>query len=151
MSSLLKKKCRVMKHKQCSESDYGVIYKNVSSTKPMEIFNEIRELEARYTACTGKVNRIIRFVMLSNMRAYSLNEERLITQSFVDAFGGQLAGRIESANYITDAVTAPNINLIEAVTERQDVAATPSSIFSGKVIVFFVNPTKPSEFSGVDL
>ena len=42
MSSLLKKKCRVMKNKQCSESDYGVIFKNVSSSKPMDIYNEIR-------------------------------------------------------------------------------------------------------------
>jgi hypothetical protein len=44
MCSLLKKKCRIMSDKQINESDYGVIYKDVQSSKPIEIYNEIKVL-----------------------------------------------------------------------------------------------------------
>jgi hypothetical protein len=82
--------------------------------------------------------------MLSNMRAYSENEERLITQSqAVDISEGMFAPPIESAGYITDTVTAPNVNLMEKDANRSD-ETTLKSTFSGKVIVFFMNPTKPS-------
>jgi hypothetical protein len=44
MCSLLKKKCRIMSDKQINESKYGVIYKDVKSSKPIEIYNEIKVL-----------------------------------------------------------------------------------------------------------
>jgi hypothetical protein len=59
--------------KDCTEmeSDYGVILKGVKSTKPTDVFNEIKHLEAKYFACTGKYNRITRFAKLSDMKAFS--------------------------------------------------------------------------------
>lgn len=39
MSSVLKKKCRIMKDARDMEADYGVILKGVRSTKPADVFN----------------------------------------------------------------------------------------------------------------
>lgn len=44
MCSVLKKKCRIMKERKDMESDYGVILKGVKSSKPTDVFNEIRHL-----------------------------------------------------------------------------------------------------------